>query len=570
MNLFLYLSFYIFILFSILGYGNIFQRIFLKKEIINLGYLGFFGIFSLLIISYTFHMFIPLSGYFNSFVLFLGFVFFINFLIRNFYERKKDFFLIGIIFILLITFILSAKNHDDFPYYHFAYIELITKFSSSLGIGLFNHGFRTPSSIFYLSSLFYLPKTDYNLIHLAPVFFLGFANYILLKKVYINLKNKENFYIILLSLFSFALINIFFYRMAEHGTDRSAQILILIIFIELLQLINLKKFDNFLLNKILILTIITISLKAFYLIYGILFLSILYYQKKKFLFLVNFFKNKIMYLCFFLIFLILLVNFFNTGCLIYPLNITCNEKLLWSIPLDQVNAMNEWYQLWSKGGATPLTVIKEVTAGNGLDYETAYRLRKIEEAAYIQNFNWVNNWFKVYFLNKVSDYLLSLIVLVFIFTTFFFNWKNKVSLIKKRKYLIPYLIIFILFCEWFYNHPALRYGGYHLIALLIFLPSALLIEKRIIFNHDLIKRVNIMIIIIILIFLTRNILRINKEIDQYNFNFYKNASYNKIFENHDHYEHILRIQNCHINKSCSDEDILMLKKFNKYIFYRKK
>jgi len=312
MNLFLYLSFYIFILFSILGYGNLFQKIFFKKEIISLGYLGFFGIFSLLIISYTLNIFIPLSAYFNLFVLLLGFLFFINFLIVNFFEKKKDFFLIGIIFILLITFILSAKNHDDFPYYHFAYIQLITKFSNSLGIGLFNHGFRTPSSIFYLSSFFYLPKAEYSLIHLTPVFFLGFANYIFLEKVYINLKNKENFYIILLSLFSFALVNIFFYRMAEHGTDRSAQIIILIIFIELLQLINLKKFDNFLLNKILILITITISLKAFYLIYGILFVSIIYYQKEKFIFFIEFFKNKIFYLCLFLFSLVILVNFFNT------------------------------------------------------------------------------------------------------------------------------------------------------------------------------------------------------------------------------------------------------------------
>ena len=74
----------------------------------------------------------------------------------------------------------------------------------------------------------------------------------------------------------------------------------------------------------------------------------------------------------------------------------------------------------------------------------------------------------------------------------------------------------------------------------------------------------------ILIFLTRNILRINTEMDQYKFNFYKNASYNKIFENHNHYKNILNIKNCYIDKACLKTDILMLKKFNKDIFYRKK
>ena len=72
--------------------------------------------------------------------------------------------------------------------------------------------------------------------------------------------------------------------MAEHGTDRSAQIIILIIFIELLQLLNFKKFNVSLLNKIFILITITISLKAFYLIYMILLIPIVYYQKEKIFF----------------------------------------------------------------------------------------------------------------------------------------------------------------------------------------------------------------------------------------------------------------------------------------------
>jgi hypothetical protein len=450
----------------------------------------------------------------------LGLLSFYNLLNKNFFKIKKNFYLIGIIFLILTVFILSAKNHDDFPYYHFAYIQLITKFSNSLGIGLFNHGFRTPSSIFYLSSLFYLPKAGYNLIHLAPVFFLGFANYIFINKIYVNLKNKENFYIILLSLLSFALANIFFYRMAEHGTDRSAQIIILIIFIELLQLVNLRKFDVNLFNKILILITITISLKAFYVIYVIFLLPIVYFQKDRITFLINFFKNKIFYLCSFLFFLVILINFFNTGCLIYPLSMTCSEKLIWSISLEQVDAMNNWYQLWSKGGATPNSIVQD-------------------KDVYIEGFNWVNNWFNVYFFNKISDYLLSISFLILVFFITFYNKASNKFISKDRKYLILYIIIFTLFCEWFYNHPALRYGGYHLIALLIFLPTSLLIEKKIIFNKNLITKVNIMLLIIILVFVSRNILRINKEIGVYNFDFYNNASYNKIFQNHKHYNNIL-------------------------------
>ena len=70
----------------------------------------------------------------------------------------------------------------------------------------------------------------------------------------------------------------FFYRLGEHGTDRSAQILV---FILLYELINCLLYDknnyNFKLNKIFLLLSIIISLKAFYVLYIILLLPILFY-----------------------------------------------------------------------------------------------------------------------------------------------------------------------------------------------------------------------------------------------------------------------------------------------------
>ena len=48
---------------------------------------------------------------------------------------------------------------------------------------------------------------------------------------------------------SLALINIFFYRMAEHGTDRSAQIIILLLFVEIIEYINKKHLAEEQLNK---------------------------------------------------------------------------------------------------------------------------------------------------------------------------------------------------------------------------------------------------------------------------------------------------------------------------------
>ena len=40
-----------------------------------------------------------------------------------------------------------------------------------------------------------------------------------------------------------------------------------------------------------------------------------------------------------------------------------------------------------------------------------------------------------------------------------------------------YIVLLILFVEWFYNHPALRYGGYYIIAILIFIPLSKILSS---------------------------------------------------------------------------------------------
>ena len=145
----------------------------------------------------------------------------------------------------------------------------------------------------------------------------------------------------------------------------------------------------------------------------------------------------------------LFTNIINTGCIVYPLALTCIENFIWTIPKEQVIQMNDWYQLWSKGGAAPNFIVDN-------------------KEEYIKYFNWFSNWIDIYFFNKVFDYLAGLFFLSIIFILTFYQ-KN-FSLKINRKYIFTYFIILILFAEWFYNHPALRYGGYHLIALIIFIP----------------------------------------------------------------------------------------------------
>ena len=542
------LTYYWLIIFSIIGYGLLFNKIFLRSESQNLGFIGIYGIFSLLLISYISSFFLPHTQIFNLVVLLLGLInFFINKVIFD-KELKKLIFIFG----FLIIFIFISKNHDDFSYYHFPYTHLLTEYSGIIGLGNFTHGFKTSSSIFYLSSLWNLPFIEYYLFHISPVFFLGFSNLILFNKIEKFLKNNDTNYILYLSIFCIIFINIFFYRLAEHGSDRSAMILIIILIIELLDLNNKSKniLDESLFLKLFILITLIISLKNFYILYLILLLPILIGFINKKYSLLFFIKNKVTYLCLTFILILFTVSFFNTGCVIYPVKILCFEKYSWAIPLSEVDLLNNWYQQWAKGGASP-------------------EHRVENPILYIQNFNWVKNWFEVYFFNKVSDYLLGLLFLsLIIFLTFY---SKKVKNISKPKFTFIYIILVFLTCEWFYFHPALRYGGYHLIALLIFIPLSIFLSKYVQNINLFKKKFYILIILTIFIFFMRNTNRLVNEYEQYNYNILDNSYYSSESQNFAIFNRIKNINQCKVkstNDNCKN-DPLKNKKINIFNIYYK-
>ena len=145
--------YYPLILISILGFGFFTSKKIIKLNNLNLGYQGIVGIFSLLLISYITTQFIAHSQIFNLTILIIGIVLFI-FFFKQFNINKANVKLLIILFLLSLIFILVGKNHDDFHYYHFPYIITLIEYSHPIGFGNLNHGFKTHSSIFLLSSLF--------------------------------------------------------------------------------------------------------------------------------------------------------------------------------------------------------------------------------------------------------------------------------------------------------------------------------------------------------------------------------------------------------------------------------
>ena len=500
----MYLFYYFLLSFNIIGYGYLLSTI-LKIDIKNFGILGLFGISFLILISYSTSIFFNHGYIFNSIVLFLGLAIFIYFVIKTKFIFS-ELFLHFLVFAILLIFILAGKNHDDFSYYHFPYSMILSEFSHPFGLGLMNNGFRNPSSIFFLNSLFYLPKIDYYLFHLSSVYFLGFSNIIFIKNIF-DKKNFDNInFINFLSLISLLFVNIFFYRLAEFGTDRSPQILIILAILFSLILIN-EKFEEKqkIISKIFIVFIlltIALSIKPLFILYSPLVLILLFSKNLNKFIKDILFSRTVIYCTIFCVFYFF-YNIINSGCFIFPAAFTCLDSLPWTLDINYINSVNIWYELWSKGGASPNFVVED-------------RLH------YITNFNWIARWIEIYFFNKVSDFILGITTLSIIVFLFFFKKDN---LNNNYKYYLIYLFLILIFLEWFLKHPTLRYGGYHLIAILMFIPICIYLSKKRISYKEFRNKSLILILIGITIFYARNIKRLNKEYVNYSYNPFENTKY---------------------------------------------
>ena len=555
-NYLLFLTSYFLIVLSVIGHGVLAIK-FTKTNVStdDIGFVGLVGIFFLILYSYLTHFFIEHDYLHNIIFIIIGLVsvYYFRFKILT----KKNLIFLSLIFSIIFVAFIIFKTHDDFGYYHFPYSYYLNKFSMIIGIGPLNHGFKTPSSIFYLNSLFYLPHLDYYLYHMGSILVLGFSNIILVSNIkkYLDKKDNNNFFF--LNLLAFIFINIFFYRIAEHGTDRSAQILIFLFFIYILSLReHYEKFDN-ILPRIIILLSLIISLKSFYILYFIFIIPFIYYILKdnKAYLIDKIFRNPILYFSILLGACVMLVYFFNTGCLLYPVQQTCISGIEWGIPKSEVSALNTHYQWWSKAGGGP-----------GYSHE-------IEKELYIQNLNWLSNWIDKYFFNKMSDFLLSLVFISIVLVIIFRSKKKKLINKNFKINLFYYFCIILLLVEWFYNHPSLRYGGFVIFALIFFIPLSHLLSKYEIFQNFGFK-IMIIFFLVSSIFIGRNVDRIFYEQNFYKANFKQNMFFftdKKYFSIDTKLKNLFKIyNNCDLNiNTCSNnEDFIIKKVYGKMILIR--
>ena len=296
--------------------------------------------------------------------------------------------------------------------------------------------------------------------------------------------------------------------------DKAGQLLIVVLIIKLFEIIVFSVKKNKLDQILLLIPLLglCISLKTYFLTYLLLSFSILLISKK--------FQENINFILFsrsFLSFLLILLltfshHFISTGCLISPLPYLCFEdNFNWARSIEDVKGLSIWLEQWSKAGAGPNFRVKD-------------------ELNYIQDFNWVSNWFERYFLIKFLDQITILFASIILIIIFFKKptFSNNKILFKKKLFFF-YFLLLIIFYIWFTHHPTLRYGGYSIFYLVISFPIATIFYKfKNKENHF--KKFKFFIIFIILIVNIKNFIRINNEIERNDIYNFKNFPFFAIHE----------------------------------------
>ena len=508
------ISFY-FLLISVIGNGRLFAKLCFKEsydEKNGFIYIGFYGLMFITLISLITSIFVAHNFYHNIIIHGFGFLyFFFNFNKQNRVYLKHLFY----ISLLTISALIISKTNDDFSYYHFPFTKYLTEQKIIFGMGHLNHGYNLLSSLFFLNSTFYLPFIKFFSFHFSLLFFLIFFNYFVLKEIFTKKNNK---FIKYLYLFSFLFFNVSFNRLAEYGTDKVGQILIVVLIIKLFELVCFSQ-KKFLKNVLYLLPLFgfCITLKTYFLPYVLLGLVLIFINehiKKNFTFILL--SRSFLFLLSLLL-LIFAHHFISTGCLISPIDFTCfGDSTSWGREISDIKNLSIWLEQWAKAGAGP-------------------GFRTDNPLLYIQGFNWVNNWFERYFIGKFTDQIgilfLSYLIIFFLFKRIKFD---EFKIINTKKIIYFYFILIIIFSIWLFNHPTLRYGGYSIFFLILAFPIALIFSyfKE---NKNFDRNINFLIIFIIIIFNLKNFDRINKEFNRSdifkfsNFPFYaiKNKEFTK-------------------------------------------
>ena len=404
-------------------------------------YIYFIGVIFLSFISLVLNFFVPLSSKINSVIYFTIFV---SFLIKKKFKPKINFlnFLLASSLITFLLIIYSNINRPDAGLYHLPYISIINENKIIFGINNIHIRFGHVSILQYLSAInnnliFSANGVSIPLASIVSFFYLYFF-YDIWKIIKENKDlDESNFF----SLFILIYISYKITNYSNFGNDAVGHLSFFYLISCLLK--NNLKIINF--NKILLISVFAFLNKSMLVFAFFIPLSIFFlknnFQFKKIISPLYSMPAILLYLWF-------VKNIITSGCAIYPIKITCIEKLPW-VNIDQVITANIEGEAWSKGWPDK----------TGSD-------SNLSTKDFIKNLNWVNAW-----STKHLKYILGTItpfMIVLIFITFYIQTCNKKIIINysqdsKIRFLISFITSLIGFFSFLLLFPLYRYGYSYII-----------------------------------------------------------------------------------------------------------
>ena len=391
------------------------------------------GIISASFIALIVNFFFPLNQINNSIFLILIFLFF---LFLKFKFQKIEYLFILLASILSFAIILFDNEYrPDAGLYHLPYTQILNDYNIFLGLINLHTRFGHISIIQYLSAFNLNIITEQIGIIIPISIIFSFIYIYFLYDIQKLLKKKEKFSIgKIFSLFILIYITYKINRYSEFGNDAPAHLLFFYLISKILYL-KKNSFEN--LHKIYLYSAYLFLNKIFF-IFIFIFPFYLLLQKKKF------FLNIAKSIPTIFIFSWILKNLLVSGCLFFPIKISCFESLKWT-NLNLVESANIEADAWAKAWPQNLDI-------------------NISMKEFTKNFRWVEAWMSVHFRYIVKillPYILFMILILFyILNT---NKKTLNNLIKDDKLILFILLSTVGFISFFLKFPVYRYGYSYLI-----------------------------------------------------------------------------------------------------------
>ena len=427
--------------------GFLFKKFLLDKEDTkNFEENGLFGYVLIGFIALFINFFFPLNTITNNIflILIISFGFKFKFFDQRILNLFKKIILTSLIAYIFIIY--SNVNRPDAFLYHLPYSKILGDNKIIIGLTNLHTRFGHISIYQYISSIYVNSLFSLNgvliPVSLVPSFFFIYCY----KKFKTDFNNRDlrlNSYIV----FLFLIISIYsFNRYSGWGNDAQAH---LYYFLSIIYFMENRFIQNDLntFNKLMITSLFTFLIKPFYLISFLMPLFFFIFNKQK----IKIIKSKIF------IFLILfscmwfMKNILTSGCFIYPINVTCVEKLSW----------------YNESRTSDASIEGEGWAKDWGNRKSEYNSVSFDE--FSSNFFWVKTWsenhLKVVF-EKIFPVIIFLILnlIVFYFTKCLKRNYHK----EKNNFLIYLFIVNLLGCfAWFAEFPIFRYGSSYIYSFLV-------------------------------------------------------------------------------------------------------